>query len=298
MAESSAHDSPRFAATCVLTELIGGNLPNGRRRSLATTAVRDPAQVRYPLPTGSIPVMSSGPVSVSGNAATADCCRRRTATTAPSPGLRSSVEQSRRRQRDRRDVVGERPEQVSLDGGERAPRQPDGVGHRPQVATPSVRSLASIAASVPVPIAIPTSAVASAAASLTPSPVAIATAPSSRSRVIVAAFRSGRTSAITRSMPTSRATAVATASLSPVNRTGVIPRPRISRIASALVGLTASATTSAPRTRPSHDTITDVRPSGSRLCTSAERRPGHVRHGRRDRRRHPRRRHRGGSRIR
>ena len=73
----------------------------------------------------------------------------------------------------------------------------------------SVTSDASIATSVPVPIAIPTSACASAGASLMPSPT-IATPPCSRWNFRTrSAFWDGRTSAITSSTPTSFATASA-----------------------------------------------------------------------------------------
>ena len=60
----------------------------------------------------------------------------------------------------------------------------------------------SIATSVPVPIATPTSAEASAGASLTPSPTIATTVPSAWRAFTAAALPSGRTSATTRSMPT------------------------------------------------------------------------------------------------
>src|SRR6266540_3942636 len=88
----------------------------------------------------------------------------------------------------------------------------------------SVRSEASIATSVPVPIAMPRSACAG--ASLTPSPTIATTSPDSCSRRISAAFSSGSTSARTRSIPTSAATARAVRSSSPVRRTGVRPSSR------------------------------------------------------------------------
>src|SRR5581483_11290505 len=70
----------------------------------------------------------------------------------------------------------------------------------------SVRSDASMATSVPVPIASPRSAWASAGASLTPSPTIATVRPSRCRRAISAALPSGSTSASTRSIPTSRAT--------------------------------------------------------------------------------------------
>ena len=59
------------------------------------------------------------------------------------------------------------------------------------------------------------------------------------------------------------ATERATVSLSPVSSTGVRPRSRSWRMASAEVGLTASATTSTPRAAPSQPTATAVLPSAS-----------------------------------
>ena len=71
----------------------------------------------------------------------------------------------------------------------------------------SVMSLASMATSVPVPMAMPTSAWASAGASLMPSPTMATLRPSCCSSAISAAFCSGSTSATTRSMPTCAAMA-------------------------------------------------------------------------------------------
>ena len=59
----------------------------------------------------------------------------------------------------------------------------------------------SMATSVPVPIATPTSAEASAGASLIPSPTIATAVPSAWSAATAAALPSGRTSASTRSMP-------------------------------------------------------------------------------------------------
>ena len=120
-----------------------------------------------------------------------------------------------------------------------------------------------MATSVPVPMARPRSAWASAAASLTPSPTIATTRPSACSRLTTSTLSAGSTSAITSSMPTSAATARATVSLSPVSSTGVRPRSRSCATASALVGLTASATTSTPRAAPSQPTATAVRPAAS-----------------------------------
>ncbi|CAM5617627.1 hypothetical protein STENM223S_02833 [Streptomyces tendae] len=73
------------------------------------------------------------------------------------------------------------------------------------------------------------------------------------------------TSAITCSgaMPTSAATASATALLSPVSRMGVRPSPRSRSMASGLVSLTASATSRTARASPSQATAMAVRPAAS-----------------------------------
>src|SRR4028119_2367471 len=126
-----------------------------------------------------------------------------------------------------------------------------------------VRSEASMATSAPVPIARPRSARASAAASLTPSPTIATTLPCSCRRRTTSTLSAGSTSAITSSMPTASATERATVPLSPVSRTGVSPRPRSCRAASAEVSWTASATTSTPRAAPSQPTATAALPSAS-----------------------------------
>ena len=78
-------------------------------------------------------------------------------------------------------------------------------------------SAVSMATSLPMaPIAIPTSAVARAGASLTPSPT-IAVGRSSRSRRMMADLSSGRSSACTSVMPAWAARAAAVRSLSPVS---------------------------------------------------------------------------------
>ncbi len=130
-----------------------------------------------------------------------------------------------------------------------------------------------MAASVPVPIARPRSAWASAAASLTPSPTMATDLPSAWRRLTTATLSSGSTSATTcsASMPTSAATERATAALSPVSSTGVRPRARSRRIASALVGLTASATTSTARASPSQATATAVCPASSAAALASAR---------------------------
>src|SRR6266508_303132 len=81
----------------------------------------------------------------------------------------------------------------------------------------SVRSPASMATSVPVPMAMPRSACASAGASLIPSPTTATTSPASWRRRTSAAFPAGSTAASTRSIPTSAATRRAVLSSSPVS---------------------------------------------------------------------------------
>ncbi len=89
----------------------------------------------------------------------------------------------------------------------------------------SVMSAASMATSAPVPMAIPTSAWASAGASLMPSPTIATTWPRPCSRDTIAAFSAGCTSARTRcnGMPTWRATASAVALPSPVTSQASMP---------------------------------------------------------------------------
>ncbi len=135
-----------------------------------------------------------------------------------------------------------------------------------------------MATSVPVPIARPRSAWASAAASLTPSPTIATTRPSAWRRRPRSTFSAGSTSAITSSIPTSAATARAVASLSPVSSTGRSPSSRSAAIASRLVGLTVSATTNRPRTSPSQPTSDRGLPARFRLVPSASSSAG-VAHG-------------------
>src|SRR4051812_24985157 len=92
----------------------------------------------------------------------------------------------------------------------------------------------SIATSVPELIARPTSAAASAGASLTPSPAIATTRPSCRSRLTTSLLWSGSTSASTRSMPSRLATASAVTRLSPVSMTTSI---RSRRSTSRAVGV-------------------------------------------------------------
>ena len=123
-------------------------------------------------------------------------------------------------------------------------------------------SAVSMACAVPAPpMAMPTSARASAGASLTPSPT-MATAPYCSARDSMAAsLRSGSSPARTSSTPTCRPIAAATAGWSPVNIT-VCRRPP-SRRACTTSRLPARATSATPKrvhTSPSWRTRTGVLP--------------------------------------
>ena len=109
-------------------------------------------------------------------------------------------------------------------------------------------SAASIATSVPAPIAIPISALVSAGASLIPSPT-IATFPFSFSLRITCSFPSGSTPAIT--------------SLSPVSMTTWIPMFCNSLIACGLSSLMTSATAITPNKRSSFPKNNGVLPASA-----------------------------------
>src|SRR5215204_22061 len=119
-----------------------------------------------------------------------------------------------------------------------------------------VRSAASIATSVPVPMATPTSALARAGASLMPSPTIATTLPSTCSLRISFSLSSGMTSASTRSMPSCPATDSAVCPLSPVSMTTSSPI----RCSRSTASLDSSRTTSATATRPatSPSTATNI----------------------------------------
>ncbi|SIC57010.1 Uncharacterised protein [Mycobacteroides abscessus subsp. abscessus] len=109
-----------------------------------------------------------------------------------------------------------------------------------------------MAASVPVPMAMPISAVASAAESLTPSPTMATFLPSACRRLTTSAFSMGLTPAMTSpaAIPTCEATRAATSALSPVSNTGVMPMALSSSMARRLEGFTVSATSISPRRSP------------------------------------------------
>ena len=99
---------------------------------------------------------------------------------------------------------------------------------------------ASLAAEVPVFMATPTSAWASAGASLVPSPVIATSLPPSCSFLIRAILSSGVASARKSSTPDSSAMALAVSGLSPVIMTVRMPIARISANRSAMPCLTMS----------------------------------------------------------
>ena len=98
-------------------------------------------------------------------------------------------------------VVDEREEQVLPDIPHRRAAETSGADDRARSPLTSVIPALSMATSVPVPIAMPTAASASAGASLTPSPAIATTRPSCCSRRTTSRFWSGRTPAMTSSMP-------------------------------------------------------------------------------------------------
>ena len=126
----------------------------------------------------------------------------------------------------------------------------------------STTSALSMAMSVPAPMAMPTSARASAGASLMPSPT-MATRPCAERRRISRSLSSGSTPAMTSSAPTRRWIACAVRSLSPVSITVRKPMARNSSSAAALEGLTVSATATRPHTLPPQAKNKGVLPSSA-----------------------------------
>ena len=124
----------------------------------------------------------------------------------------------------------------------------------------STTSAASMAISVPAPMAMPISARVSAGASLIPSPT-IATLPLRFKERITLSFPSGSTPAITSSTPACRPTALAVRSLSPVSITTWIPMFCSSFTARGLSSLMVSATAMIPAIRPSRLKNSGVLPS-------------------------------------
>mmetsp|Transcript_4388 Transcript_4388/g.14184 ORF Transcript_4388/g.14184 Transcript_4388/m.14184 type:complete len:350 (-) Transcript_4388:1009-2058(-) len=124
----------------------------------------------------------------------------------------------------------------------------------------STKSAASIATSVPAPMAIPRSACASAGESLTPSPtMATTTRPPSCSSCTLRDLPSGGTSESTLSHPTSRAMAMAVRRLSPVTMCASTPIAASAAKTPAASGLMGSDTANMPATAPPTATSTQVR---------------------------------------
>ena len=125
-------------------------------------------------------------------------------------------------------------------------------------------SAASIATSVPAPMAIPVSALVNAGASLIPSPT-IATLPCDFRLRITLSFPSGNTPAITSSTPACAPIARAVFSLSPVSITTRIPILRSCAIAFGLSSFMVSATAIIPSSAPSLAKRSGVFPSSAKV---------------------------------
>ena len=110
----------------------------------------------------------------------------------------------------------------------------------------SITSAASTAISAPVPIATPTSALASAGASFIPSPTIITFLPVFCKSLICSSLSAGLTPATTLFTPVSFPMARAVRSLSPVSITTSIPRELSSFTACLLPSLITSATAIIP----------------------------------------------------
>src|SRR5215218_3007077 len=125
--------------------------------------------------------------------------------------------------------------------------------------TPSTPRGSSEASTTPA-VSMPTSARASAGASLTPSPTIATRRPRRCRSATTASLSSGRTSANTSSMPRSAATASATWRASPVSITTRLPSRWSSWTAWRDSGRTASSSARAPSTSPSRATYSTVAP--------------------------------------
>ena len=115
----------------------------------------------------------------------------------------------------------------------------------------STTSALSRATSVPLPMAMPTSARASDGASLTPSPTIATLRPAALNESTKAVFCSGRSSARQSSMPSRAPTARAAPSPSPVTMATCSPMRFSSATAPAAPGRTASAKIAVARYAPS-----------------------------------------------
>ena len=132
-----------------------------------------------------------------------------------------------------------------------------------------VKSALSMATSVPSPMAIPTLALIKAGASLIPSPTMATISPLSLSSIILACFCSGKTPAMTSSMPTSSATACTVSCLSPLSNITRLPARLSAAMASLASGFTGSLMAITPTRRPSLATYTGVLPSWAKTSTSS-----------------------------
>ena len=133
----------------------------------------------------------------------------------------------------------------------------------------STTSAASMATSVPAPMAMPTSARVSAGASLMPSPT-MATLPRALRRRISRSLPSGSTPAITSSTPACAPMALAVRALSPVSMTTRMPMFCSARMACGLSGLSTSATAMTPSSLPPRAKKSGVLPSCASCFACAE----------------------------
>ena len=132
-----------------------------------------------------------------------------------------------------------------------------------------IRSADSMAMSLPLPMAQPTSAWTRAGASLMPSPTIMTFRPWAWSFWTTPAFSSGSTSAMTWSTPTSCPMRSAAALWSPVSSTVRMPWAFRSAMAWALSGFTGSATLTRPSSFPSRAKNMGVWPWPARASASA-----------------------------
>ena len=133
---------------------------------------------------------------------------------------------------------------------------------------------ASLAACVPVFIATPTSACASAGASLVPSPVIATSLPSACSRLMSAILSSGVAWARKSSTPASEAIAAAVSGLSPVIITVLMPMARRCANRSRMPPLTMSFRWMTPSTWRPSATTSGVPPARAMRCDVPASAPG------------------------
>src|SRR5437867_11318293 len=181
------------------------------------------------------------------------------------------VEPANRRDGNQDDVVDEGGEEILLDVAHGSLAQLNRRRHAAQIAADQ-RDVRRFHGHVrPGADRDPTSACARAGASLMPSPTMAARRPSPCRRFTSKAFASGKTSASTRSMPTSLATAAAVRGLSPVIITTSRPMTLSADTASRACFFTVSATAMTPTTVPPTATNMGVRPASASRAVSASR---------------------------